>query len=357
LAQSYKDKAVFVKIDGDQHKTMVTNLGLTSYPTFQFYLQEKKVDEFRGADENKLRTIVAKYCEEKEAQEPKSPFNHFPLKQEETVVFKSIKYDAVLKKAKDCSSEIGKDSKFDSKLSLSSSELKALDTMISHLEDTKTYQTKEFSEIHFTVIDKMLSWPDHMQMPVLHLIRMLFLHPHAASTYAKKKEDILKSLLTIVRTTEKPIHAMLAMRAVANMFNRRILSRFISERAEDVFDCIQGTLEKIKDEDFHTACISVHINFAILFREDSKAYEQAKIMALSGVTGSLDSATNPKLLYRLLVVLGTLIYRDENSLTIAQGLEASALVDRLAKSNSTDDNIVQVAKELTTALSVTPTSK
>jgi len=265
-------------------------------------------------------------------------------------VFKSIKYEAVQKKAKESSSELGKDSKFE-KLSLNANEVKALDTMISQLEDIKTYQSKEFSEIHFAVIDKMLSWPDHMQMPVLHLIRMLFLHPHAASTYAKRKDDILKSLLNVVRTTERPIHAMLAMRAVANMFNRRILCRFISEKAEDVFDCIQGTLEKIKDEEFHTACISVHINFAILFREDSKAYEQPKIMALSGVTGSLESETNPKLIYRLLVVLGTLIYRDENSLEIAKGLEATALVERLSKANSTDDNIVQVGKELLTALS------
>jgi len=281
--------------------------------------------------------------------ETKSPYAHFPLKPEEAVVFKAIKYDAVLKKAKEFAGEYSKDSKLDQKLSLSSAEMKQLETMVNQLEDTKSYH-KDLNDSQYSVIDKMMSWPDHMHMPVLHLLRVLFLHPHAASTYTKRKEDILKSLLNIIKTTEKSMNAMLAMRAIANMFNRRILSRFISDRAEEIFDCIQTTLDKIKDEEYHTACIGVIINFAILFREDNKAYEQAKIMALSGVTGLLESESNTKLLYRLLVVLGTLIYRDENCLTIAQGLDAALVADRISKANSSDENIVAVAKEVASAL-------
>lgn len=49
----------FVKVDVDDNQDIVTRLGITAMPTFQFYVMGVKVDEFKGADRTRLERAVA----------------------------------------------------------------------------------------------------------------------------------------------------------------------------------------------------------------------------------------------------------------------------------------------------------
>src|SRR3981081_3336660 len=66
LASTYKDKCLFAKVDGDQQLELIKQQEIRSYPTFHFYHAGIKVDEFSGANQDQLRSIVSQYAEKQE---------------------------------------------------------------------------------------------------------------------------------------------------------------------------------------------------------------------------------------------------------------------------------------------------
>ena len=57
MAKEFKD-VIFVKIDGDKNRAGLSSFNVKAFPTFQFYRNNAKVDEFSGANLNRLRATV-----------------------------------------------------------------------------------------------------------------------------------------------------------------------------------------------------------------------------------------------------------------------------------------------------------
>ena len=53
--------AVFVKVDCDAQETIGEECKVSAFPTFQFYLNGKKIDQLKGADEEVLEKKVIKH--------------------------------------------------------------------------------------------------------------------------------------------------------------------------------------------------------------------------------------------------------------------------------------------------------
>lgn len=51
----------FYKVDVDDASDIASECGIRAMPTFQFYKNGEKVDEFSGADESKLRATIKKH--------------------------------------------------------------------------------------------------------------------------------------------------------------------------------------------------------------------------------------------------------------------------------------------------------
>ena len=58
LAKEHAGKVVFVKVDADKSPDILRAMGVSSFPTFQFYNGGTKIDEMVGADTNGLRQRV-----------------------------------------------------------------------------------------------------------------------------------------------------------------------------------------------------------------------------------------------------------------------------------------------------------
>uniref|UniRef100_A0A8C6UEM5 Thioredoxin n=1 Tax=Neogobius melanostomus TaxID=47308 RepID=A0A8C6UEM5_9GOBI len=57
----YENKdVVFLKVDVDEASDVSEKCGISSMPTFQFYKNGEKLEQFSGASEEKLRATVAK---------------------------------------------------------------------------------------------------------------------------------------------------------------------------------------------------------------------------------------------------------------------------------------------------------
>lgn len=105
-----------------------------------------------------------------------------------------------------------------------------------------------------------------------------------------------------------------------------------------------GTLKMLS-----LSIVGVFINYAILFAEDVTKYEEAKVVCLSNVMESLTNhSKNSKVVYRLLVVLGSLVYGDANMTSTAKDLEFPAIVEDLRGQEGFKENeqIQEVSAEL-----------
>lgn len=54
-------KLAFYKVDVDKNAAAASAAGISAMPTFQVWKEGKKVEEFKGADENRLKALVKKY--------------------------------------------------------------------------------------------------------------------------------------------------------------------------------------------------------------------------------------------------------------------------------------------------------
>lgn len=64
LAEEYKDRAVFAKVDVNYNHQVASEQMVRSMPTFQMYLFGKKRDQFSGADINRLQSKVSELARE-----------------------------------------------------------------------------------------------------------------------------------------------------------------------------------------------------------------------------------------------------------------------------------------------------
>mmetsp|Transcript_8919 Transcript_8919/g.22272 ORF Transcript_8919/g.22272 Transcript_8919/m.22272 type:complete len:679 (+) Transcript_8919:127-2163(+) len=79
MAEQYKDKAVFAKVDINYNRETASAQMISSMPTFQMYLFGKKRDQFSGADTNRLNQMVSMLV--RESQEKNVEVTHEALKE------------------------------------------------------------------------------------------------------------------------------------------------------------------------------------------------------------------------------------------------------------------------------------
>jgi len=350
LANTHQQQAIFVKVDGDKCKALVAAKGVKGYPTFQVYVKGAMVENFSGADENRLRSAVQTHAAAFTARPP-CPYKHFPLRDEESVSFTKIKWSIVEDKIKECSQQIAQDTGT-AELSLEGKDSTDLDDLLVNLKNKYSHHSTPISPAQLAVMDKMLQWPGPKANQGLHTLRMLLAHPHAAKSLAGREpnspEDVVTRLCAIAGREMTPVTSLLLMQAMCNCFCRRVMTKVVAPRSEEMLDVV-ATLIADADKRLQGACIALLINFAIVFREDNDKYESAKVHMLTNMAELMSLELDSKIAYRALVVLGTLIYRDPGCTEIAKGIELNEMVETMNKTHSEDLQVVAVAQELAAA--------
>jgi len=233
-----------------------------------------------------------------------------------------------------------------------------LDVIIQKLQNKGSYHSTTFLQQQFNLINKLLHWPMEFLGPVLNLLRVFVLHPSAAQTYSqqiagntKVKDDVVSLILQVISSTDKPLIAMLGLRIITNFFARRVLSRSIGARCEEVFDAAFSAIKGWEDENLRATVLALYINYSVLFIEDSKFYESGKVQLLSSLPEHFSlNNLNAKLAYTLIVVLGTLVYDDVTLTELAAALELPAVVQQITLRFPGDSNLQEAGKEAITAI-------
>ena len=71
LAKQFKDRVVFAKVDINYNRETAGFARIRSMPTFQFYVNGKRVHQFSGADVNQIQSYAERYAREAEANNVK----------------------------------------------------------------------------------------------------------------------------------------------------------------------------------------------------------------------------------------------------------------------------------------------
>jgi len=61
LSNELKDSVLFLKVDVDENEDIAADNKVTVMPTFLFFKNKLKIDEFSGANETKLKEFINKH--------------------------------------------------------------------------------------------------------------------------------------------------------------------------------------------------------------------------------------------------------------------------------------------------------
>jgi len=61
MSEKTYTNVVFLKVDVDENEEIATEYKVSAMPTFMFFKNGKKIDEFAGANENKLNELIQKH--------------------------------------------------------------------------------------------------------------------------------------------------------------------------------------------------------------------------------------------------------------------------------------------------------
>lgn len=236
--------------------------GIRGYPTFHFYKNGALVESFSGADENRLTRIVDQYTA---VVEKPNPYRHFPLKSKEVVTYTKIKYDKVIGGLERMNADLIEGEP------LSPSEMEEVKGICTMLEDKLKFHATSLSPSQISIIDRMLfKWSIEQSIPALNLLRMLLQHPASASHYAKRfanvSDPLLDRICHIATTADTAAAQMLALRTITNVFCRRVVTKAVVGRVEELLSSISALADNSNVKvllDF----LSVLVNFAILSGE------------------------------------------------------------------------------------------
>eukprot|EP00457_Paulinella_chromatophora_P005653 gb/GEZN01005670.1/.p1 GENE.gb/GEZN01005670.1/~~gb/GEZN01005670.1/.p1 ORF type:complete len:522 (+),score=71.92 gb/GEZN01005670.1/:70-1635(+) len=372
LAASYQGKVVFIKVDLSTGRPICMQQGVQAFPTFEFYRSGTLLEKFSGMNEARLRELCAQYGEEEKKRVPiVNPYKHFPLRSEEQVLYDKIKWESVVPGVEKQNAKL-KESMFvpEQEKALSDREYEELLDLIETIKAKSSWHSSTISSRQYAIVDKMLQWPLESAGSGLHILRMLVLHPHASSTYSRRKADeakqqfdVIKQVCLIAQKSTKPVNCLLAIRVLANFFSRRASAKLMMASHEDVFETLnvinakmwkEASSPEAKSKDAATitmlnlSCVGIFINYAVLFAEDPSKYEEPKVVCLSNVIEYLQTQSkDPKILYRLLVVLGSLLYCDDTMTSTAADLEFPHVIAGIAKDFPKVSNLQEVTSELT----------
>jgi thioredoxin 1 len=287
LAASYAGRAVFVKVDGDRLPSVVAANGVTGFPTFKFFGASGACEEtFSGADGNRLSSTIGRLAEE--AQEARSKpvhkYAHFPLLERELVFFKGVAYDKVSAKivatldAPDAPASLWEPA-FASPAPLKA----ALVGLCAALQAPPTAAAAVIDDEMFLALGQLLVWPQDALGSALHLIRGLASNAAGCDGFCSGRAvpqagkgagapSVVAAACRASAGSGSQTVAVLAVRAVANMFERLKMTATALRAYEDIIDLCESNLRQFAgDKAVEASSLALLINLTIALNAAAKA--------------------------------------------------------------------------------------
>eukprot|EP00741_Cyanophora_paradoxa_P021231 tig00000237_g20492.t1 len=262
------------------------------------------------------------------AVEP-SPYRHFP--RTAYLPFDTANFAGISKKLAEFNGALAADAASAGQ-AMDAKEQAALQRVVETLQRTQFYHATSFQPSDYYLASKLLRWPADKLFPVLDLFRMWIVHPAAAQAFATEPtlQPALQIAIQAALTNAPGPNRLLALRALNNLFACGAMRR--RALAPDGPTAISGVLDELADlqrsdnANLRNAYATLLVNYAVGLREQGAAPE-ATAQVLSSLSELVQADADEEVLYRSLVALGTLVYRNPAAAQLASDL---GLPDALA---------------------------
>ena len=376
----YKDRAIFIKVDYDKLKPLCQKRGVSAFPTFQFYKNNERVAEMRGANVRKLEDLITTHItpigggmQQQNVNLKPSPYKNFPLNENNRPVYAKapfqkmsdklnqlngkFKEDEKSQNIMDIDNNNNKDNSQKNNYSLNDKEMQSLTQIMNMLQDRVKYNEQKFNKEHYQLLNKLLTWPVDKLPPVLDLIRVLSLHPAFAEKCGKDFDFIKKILKIGGNGLVHAVNGMLTCRIIINLFNRRVTAKILEQNYTIIINNLLFNMEVKEKKNTRLAFVRVLLHYAYCFyvlsynkSNNSDIYRGEKLRCLSLLTEILYKEEDNDIILNILMAIGTLLFRDENVIEFAETLNITMIFKSYKQKYQVNKDIVNCCHELIQAV-------
>lgn len=349
LAEEYKGRVTFAKVDIDSNQNLAMRFNVQGVPHFQVWKNGAKVEEFSGADRNQLQYLVKIHAIDVDAKAvtfTTFPITSYALSELTTPI------QGPLKKV----GEFNDGSVLASKpeLKLTTEEISELEHLLAHLfAKDHTYQLNDH---HYSLLVKFAQWPAQIRVPALDIIRSAFAHPaiceHFMPPFVSRSPsgDVVSQMLAILHSEEATsIELRMLWRFVTNLVASDHLRESVLNA--EVVQAIFETMVKDKNNDagLRLPLADTLLNLIIAL-ENAPRDDETNILLTKGLEISIRLMTleqDENALCRLFVALGTVVVRNPPFQMILCGnANLKAFLELKQKSCKVEHNLKAIAELL-----------
>lgn len=239
---------------------------------------------------------------------------------------------------------------------LSQGQISILRSLTTALEKTslKLASSDPSAEEGVEILAHLLTlWPPANCLPVLDLFRVLAAASPAAASFRTSSSASLVEIFTesgVVSDMQRPNNVMLAVRALANLFETGKGQQLADEKFTEIHKLVQPLCKGNSNRNLTIAVSTLYINYAVLCTSETHKNLPSSLdrafALLEDLSSLLGAEKDSEAVYRALVALGTFITLGEEAATAAREVyEVPKVLSKVGTTNK-EPRIKAVTREI-----------
>jgi hypothetical protein len=225
---------------------------------------------------------------------------------------------------------------------LTADEKDAVSKVFGILEQESRYHSTTFEQRQFDILQKLaLQWHPKQLLPVLDVLRVLALHPHAtenflagADRHQKPNNTVDQLVSTHLRADAEYANQLMVLRLLSNMFrfhaSRTKILSLLSNSSLGLISLLDG-LAPTLNKNLQTALATFLLNIVVLLSQHDDKVSDGTLQHVANVLGKMLAVEqNDDSLFRVVIGLGTAALRSKDIKNQLSGIFTEERQNQLA---------------------------
>jgi len=258
---------------------------------------------------------------------------HFPF-MGDMLSYSTAKFPQILKKAMEFNESLKEDSKT-APLALTLYETQKFNEMVTKLEQNSNILLE-----HYQVLEKALNWPSSKVFPVLDIIRMVADNSHSVK-YMQSNQSLVSKVLSIGKKEDcNATNMFLVLKTVVNI-QRKDAERILIKSFYSDISFVINAASHMNNSTVYNCLSTAMLNFSLLTTELTHSKHSWAVILLR----ILLSGSDPEIVHRSLITLGSLLYKEHTLCEeIAPQEDFKSIIRKYGESK--DEKIKQCVEDL-----------
>ncbi|XP_023235769.1 phospholipase A-2-activating protein-like isoform X2 [Centruroides sculpturatus] len=280
--------------------------------TVQSPLSPNGTDPFTG--QKRYQTETAGDCQKGDKMTIEDTVKNTYFPQAEFVKFDLANIDGITSKMKEFNNKVPVEQQ------LADDELTELLQLIQ--------PSKEPTNQQMASLEKIIHWPKEMVFPGLDILRLAVREINVNRRVCEAAGmQLINHLLTFLFPESQPANKMLALRTLSNLFTHPPGEKLLASQRERILN-FASHCSASDNKNVQISLATLYLNYAVLLQNSTI---EIKSQCLNRIFQALSNYNDSEAQFRLLVSLGTFIWKDEPAINYAKLLDFPAYVEKMTE--------------------------